>query len=75
MAMRGSRGGEHCAAEREKKGSLHTVDLRHPIDLRVVNNSHCFLLAFNKRVCDKRAELKSRSDQNFSSACLRVRIA
>jgi hypothetical protein len=42
--VRGSHGCERCAAEREKKGSLHTVDLRHRPGRRVVNNSDCFYL-------------------------------
>ena len=42
MAMRSSHSGERCAAEREKKGSLHTVDLRHTFDLRVVNKLALF---------------------------------
>src|SRR5207244_3952435 len=35
---------KRCAAEREKKDSLHTVDLRHHANRRVVNNSDSFCL-------------------------------
>src|SRR5207247_9500074 len=35
---------KRCADQREKKDSLHTVDLRHHANRRVVNNSDSFCL-------------------------------
>ena len=75
MGVPGSRSGKRNAADDEKKSSLHTIDLRHHLDRRVVNNLRCFLLAIDRRACHKRAEIELRPGQNFSSACLRARIA
>ena len=44
MAARDGYSDKRYAAEHEKKGSLHTVDLRHQTDRRVVNNPDCFCL-------------------------------
>ncbi len=44
MAVRDGDSSERCAAEREKRASLHIVDLRHRSDRRVVNNSNSFCL-------------------------------
>ncbi len=44
MAALDSDSRERCAAEREKKSSLHTVDLRHRPGRRVVNNLDGFCL-------------------------------
>jgi hypothetical protein len=40
--------GNRRVGEHEKRDSLHIVDLRHPSNRRVVNNSAYFLLAISR---------------------------